>query len=193
MIFKAPQQQFKYLKKKDVVHIWDEVSAYVERFMSQSKGVSLPGFGTFTFIQKKIDIGNSKHILVQRPVFAISEKFAQTHALNYTKYPVAGHIPVHPLNYAAIANETAFSRDDIESSVRHILQVFNKSVQSRKNVEFTFSGIGKLQIRNSKVKMKFFKEFVNSCDQSGKAVAEMQNVIFIFQSLISARFNLIRF
>lgn len=146
--------------------------------MTQTKGVQIPNFGTFTFVQKKIDIGNSKYVLVQRPVFSIAEKFAQTHGLNCTKYPVTGSVPVHPLNYTAIANETPFTRDTIENCVKHVLQVFNRSVQSRKNVEFTFTGIGKLQIRNSKVKMKFFKEFVNSCDQTGKVVSEMQNVRF---------------
>ena len=83
---------------------------------------------------------------------------------------------MHPLNYTAIAQETAFSRDDVELCVKHVLQVFNRSVQSKKNVEFTFTNIGKLQIRNSKVKMKFFKEFVNSCDPSGNVLAQMQNV-----------------
>lgn len=162
---------------EDVIQIWDEVSSYIEKLMSQSKGVSLPGFGTFSFVQKKLDIGNNKFVLLQRPVFAISEKFAQNHGLSYNKYPVTGSIPVHPLNYSAISNETAFSRDNIESCVRHVLQVFNRSVQSRKNIEFTFTGIGKLQIRNSKVKMKFFKDFVNSHDSTGKTVAQMQNVI----------------
>ena len=101
--------------KKDVVHIWDEVSLYIEKFMSQTKGVTIPNFGTFSFVQKKTDIGNNKYVLIQRPVFTIAEKFAQTHALTFTKHPVNGIIPVHPLNYAAIANETAFIRDDIES------------------------------------------------------------------------------
>jgi len=60
--------------------------------MTNSKGVNIPNLGTFSFTQKKIDIGNNKIILVQRPVFVIAERFAQTHALNYTKYPVAGII-----------------------------------------------------------------------------------------------------
>ncbi len=144
--------------------------------MLQLKGVIIQGFGTFTFIQKKIDIGNNKYLLTQRPIFAISEKFAQTHALRYTKYPVAGHIPVHPLNYSAIANETIHKRDDVESCIRHVLQVFNRSIVSRKNVEFTFTNIGKLQIRDSKVKMRFFKSFVNLCDGTGRVIDEMQNV-----------------
>lgn len=146
--------------------------------MIQTKGVSIPGLGTFTFIQKKTDVGNNKFMLIQRPVFVISEKFSQTHGLVNAKYPVAGSIPVHPLNYIAIANETAFSRDDIEVCVKHVLQVLNRSVQAKKNIEFTFTGIGKLQIKNCRIKMKFFKQFVNSVDQSGKAVTEMQNVKF---------------
>ena len=175
----------KTFKNKDVVQIWEEVSSYIERFMSQSKGVAITGFGTFSFIQKKIDIGNNKFLLVQRPVFAISEKFAQTHGLKSTKYPVNGSVPVHPLNYAAIANETAFSRDDIDLCVKHVLQVFNRSVASKKNVEFTFSGIGKLQIRDNKVKMRFFKEFVNACDGTGKVVEDMKNVKLNSLSLIT--------
>lgn len=79
-----------FLFSQDVVQIWDEVSGYIERFMTSNKGVTIPGFGTFSFTQKKIDIGNNKIILVQRPVFSIAEKFAQTHGLQYTKYPVAG-------------------------------------------------------------------------------------------------------
>ncbi|CAF0878677.1 unnamed protein product [Brachionus calyciflorus] len=174
-----------HLKNTDVVQVWNEVSGYIEKYMTKTKGVTIPGFGTFTFVQKKSDIGNSKYILVQRPVFVIAEKFSQTHGLINPKHPVAGSIPVHPLNYAAIANETAFSRDDIELCVKHVLQVFNRSLQSKKNVEFSFNGIGKLIIRNSKVKMKFFKEFVNSVDQTGKAVTEMQNRPNTCDSVIS--------
>lgn len=173
------------LKDTDVVHIWDEVSNYIERFMTSSKGVSIPGFGTFTFIQKKIDIGNNKIILVMRPVFSVAEKFAQTHGLHHTKYPVAGNIPVHPLNYSSIANETAFTRDDVEQCIKHILQVMNRSIQSRKNVEFTFNSIGKLQIRDSKVKMKFFKDFIGNFEDSGKIIADMQNRPNTCDSVIS--------
>jgi len=48
--------------------------------------------------------------------------------------------------------------------VKHVLQVFNRSVAAHRNVEFTFTRIGKLQIRDGKVKMRFFKDFVNEVD-----------------------------
>ena len=54
------------------------------------QGVNIPGLGTFTFSQKKLDVGNNKYILIQRPVFLLSEKFAQTHQVNYTKHHVTG-------------------------------------------------------------------------------------------------------
>lgn len=58
--------------------------------MRAQKGVTIPGLGTFTFVQKKLDIGNNKIILLQRPVFVLSEKFAQTHALQYQKHHTTG-------------------------------------------------------------------------------------------------------
>ncbi|CAF1042699.1 unnamed protein product [Adineta steineri] len=155
------------LTDDDVVKIWDGVSAFIESFMKQSKGVVIPGFGTFTFIHKRIDVGNNKYLLIQRPIFSFSEKFTQTHALKFTHYPVSGSIPVHPLNYFYIQMQSTYTRDQIEQCVKHVLQVFNRSVAAQRNIEFTFSRIGKLQIRDGKVKMRFFKDFVNAVDGSG--------------------------
>lgn len=59
-------------------------------FVFYSQGVQIPNFGTFSFSQRKLDVGNNKYVLMQRPVFNISEKFAQTHGLQFTKYNVPG-------------------------------------------------------------------------------------------------------
>lgn len=131
--------------------------------------MTIPGFGTFTFIHKRTDVGNNKYILLQRPVFVLADKVAQTHGLKFTRYPVNGSIPVHPVNYCLLQTQSTYSRDQIEQCVKHVLQVFNRSVAAQRNVEFTFSRIGKLQIRDRKVKMRFFKDFVTEVDgNSGK-------------------------
>ena len=54
------------------------------------QGVSIQGLGTFTFSQKKLDVGSNKIIVIQRPVFVLSEKFVQTHSLHYTKQHTSG-------------------------------------------------------------------------------------------------------
>jgi nucleoid DNA-binding protein len=129
--------------------------------------VIIPGFGTFSFLHKRIDVGNNKFLLIQRPVFALSEKIVQTHGLKSTRYPINGSIPVHPLNYFYIQTQSIYTRDQIEQCVKHVLQIFNRSIATQRNVEFTFSHIGKLQIRGGKVKMRFFKDFVSAVDESG--------------------------
>ena len=126
----------------------------------------IPGFGTFSFIHKRIDVGNNKYLLLQRPVFVLSEKVAQNHGLKFTHYPVNGSIPVHPLNYFYIQTQSIYTRDQIDQCVKHVLQIFNRSIAAQRNVEFTFSHIGKLQIRNGKVKMRFFKDFVSNVDEN---------------------------
>ena len=78
-----------------------------------------------------------------------------------------GSIPVHPINYFFIQTQSSYTRDQIEQCVKHVLQVFNRSVAAQRNVEFTFSRIGKLQIRDGKVKMRFFKDFVINVDGNG--------------------------
>ena len=54
------------------------------------QGVKIPKFGTFSFSQRRLDVGNNRSITMQRPVFNISEKFANAYGLQFTKYIVPG-------------------------------------------------------------------------------------------------------
>lgn len=80
------------------------------------------------------------------------------------------------LNYSALSFETPFDRDTVEACVKEVLGAVSRSVGAKRNVEFTFSGIGRLQIRDSKVKMKFYKAFINSMDGSGKLLESLRDV-----------------
>ena len=80
------------------------------------------------------------------------------------------------LNFSALAYESPFDRDIVEACVKEVMQALARSVAAKKNVEFTFAGIGRLQIRDSKVKMKFYKEFINSMDGSGRLVEALKDV-----------------
>ena len=92
----------------------------------------------------------------------------------------AGQIPVVPLNYAALSLDSPFDRDTVESCVKEVLNAVARALNAKRNVEFAFQGIGRLQIRDSKVKMKFFSEFVNSMDGTGgKMVEAMKNVSYM--------------
>ncbi|XP_029458125.1 coiled-coil domain-containing protein 81 isoform X2 [Rhinatrema bivittatum] len=156
-----------------------------------SWGVQIPGLGTFTLSRQKQDVGN-KCILIQRPVFHLSEKLAQTHGLKHTKIYATGDIPIVQLNYVALSLWCMFDRDIVEGCVRETLQVLSQSIATKKSVEFNFKGIGLLIFRDCKVKMKFYKEFLNSMDGSGNLVQALSNRPGTCDSVMSGRESIFR-
>nr|BAD18491.1 unnamed protein product [Homo sapiens] len=75
------------LSQEEVSIIWGNVSEFVRRQLTLHKGVQIPAFGTFTFIRQKLEVGNNKFILIQRPVFIMVGKLVQIHGLKQNKRP----------------------------------------------------------------------------------------------------------
>ena len=67
-----------------------------------------------------------------------------------------------------LSNETAFDRDSVEMGVKEVLQALARSLAARKIIHFDFSNVGRLVIRESRVKMRFFREFIATLDSSGE-------------------------
>ena len=80
------------------------------------------------------------------------------------------------LNFSALSFDSPFDRDTVESCIREVVNAVARSLNNKRNVEFTFAGIGRLQIRDTKVKMIFYKDFLNSVDGSGKLVEALKDV-----------------
>ncbi|XP_075054790.1 coiled-coil domain-containing protein 81 [Mixophyes fleayi] len=174
------------LTEDDVSTIWACVSEFIEHQMSLQKGVQIPGLGTFTLSRQKLNVGNNKFTLLQRPVFLLSEKCAQIHGLKYNKIFTTGDIPIVPLNFIALSFACPYNRDTIEGCVKETLTVFSRSVATKQNVEFSFKGIGALIIRELKVKMKFYKEFVNRMDGTGTLIKSLSDRPGTADSVMSA-------
>ena len=150
----------------EVLHIWATVSNFIIRRLIDRKAVNFPGLGLFSVLRKKIDVGNNGKLWVQRPIFILSEKFAQTHGIIYTKYQSAGEIPVIQLNYAMLAAEAGFERDLVEICIKEMIGAFARTVNSTRKGELTFRDVGKLVIKDGKAKMKFIKDFLKAMDGS---------------------------
>ena len=54
------------------------------------QGVQIPGLGTFTFMRQKLEVGNKKFLLIQRPVFIMAEKLVQIHGLKQSRVYTPG-------------------------------------------------------------------------------------------------------
>ncbi|KAF6102509.1 coiled-coil domain containing 81 [Phyllostomus discolor] len=163
------------LSQEEVSTIWEHVSEFVERQLFVHKGVQIPGLGTFTFMRQKLEVGNNKFLLFQRPVFVMAEKLVQLHGLKQNKVHTPGDIPVVPLNFAMISLEGSFNRDTVEGCVKETLLFLSRSISIKKNVEFIFKGIGVLVIRDGRVKMRFLKDFLFKIDGSGALAKALAN------------------
>uniref|UniRef100_A0A0P6J880 Coiled-coil domain-containing protein 81 isoform 1 n=2 Tax=Heterocephalus glaber TaxID=10181 RepID=A0A0P6J880_HETGA len=175
------------LSKEEVSTIWGTVSEFVERQLTLHKGVKIPGLGTFTFTRQKLEVGNNRFILIQRPVFIMAEKLVQIHGLKQNKVYSSGDIPVIPLNFVMISLQSPFTRDTVEGCVKETLLFLSRSISIKKNVEFTFKGIGVLLIRDRKVKMKFYKDFLCTVDGSGTLMKALANRPGTVDSVLSSR------
>ncbi|KAI4877141.1 hypothetical protein NFI96_026497 [Prochilodus magdalenae] len=163
------------LTEHDVDSVWTNVASFIERQMTMQKGVCISGLGTFTFSQLKLDLG-SKCVLIQRPIFVLSERLCQSHGLKQTKpLAAAGDIPVVPLNFTALSMESPFDRDVVEGCVRETLLLLLRTVSTQDNVLFAFKGIGVLMFHHRNVRMKFYKDFISALDGTGKLLWALTN------------------
>ncbi|XP_054829918.1 coiled-coil domain-containing protein 81 [Eublepharis macularius] len=175
------------LTSEEIFSIWDTVFEFVEKQLSMNKGVLIPGLGTFSFLRQKLEIGSNKYSLIQRPVFLLSEKLVQIHGLKRSKIYTPGDIPIVKLNFIVLSLEGPFNRETVEGCVRETLLFFSRSIANKQNVEFTFKGIGVLVIRDNKVKMKFYKDFIQAMDGSGNLLKALSNRPGTVDSVLSGR------
>ncbi|XP_054555561.1 coiled-coil domain-containing protein 81 [Talpa occidentalis] len=125
-------------------------------------------------MRQKLEIGN-KLILIQRPMFVLTEKLVQKHGLKQNKVFIPGDIPVVPLNFVVLSLEGPYNRDTVEGCVKETLLFLSRSISIKQHVEFVFKGIGVLVIKDDKVKMRFFKDFLCTMDGSGALVDVLAN------------------
>ena len=184
---KPKQSSLHSLSEDDIANIWSYISDYIIKQLRQKKGVHINGLGTFTFSHKSVTTGKKTSRAINRPVFIVSEKFVMQHNLPSQKQYQTGDIPVVPLNFAAIAFESPYPRDTVETCAREVLTWLSRSVAENGNIEFVFSSLGRLTIRDKKVKMRFFKEFVGSLDDSRDVLQTMIDRPFTPDSVMTER------
>jgi nucleoid DNA-binding protein len=105
------------ISEADVLQIWNAMCYFIRDEMIKKRGVVIPGFGTFSFTETRLDLGNTKEILKIKPSFTLSDKFIQKHAVEFEKEHVNETLPVSRLNYVAVAERIGhgrYSRDTVE-------------------------------------------------------------------------------
>ena len=102
-------------------------------------------------------------MLKLKPFFLLSDKFAQTHLVEYDKEYVNTAIPVKKINFAAIYDLTKrkYSRDVIEVVINEAFIAVDHFLRSEGIISVPFNGLGILRISivNPKPKKQAVFEF----------------------------------
>jgi nucleoid DNA-binding protein len=158
------------IKESDVLIIWDALAYYIRDEMSRKRGIVLPGFGTFTFVERRLDINCiDKQLLKLKPFFILSDKFAKNHMVDFEKDYVNLAIPVSRLNYAAVSEVTnrKYSREIVELVLNEAFTAIDYFLRVEGLVNIPFNGLGILRIhdKNPKPKKQTYFEFSSAFQQ----------------------------
>lgn len=73
--------------------------------------------------------------------------------LNFFVSFAATHLPVVQLNFAAVSQDSPFSREVVEGCFRETLELLYGALASQKHVSLPFKGVGILSFNNNKVSL----------------------------------------
>ena len=135
------------INEEDVMKIWDALSHYLRDELAKKKGIVIPGFGTFTYVEQRLEIGNKKQLLKLKPFFQVSDKFEKTHNVEFGKEYVNTAIPVTRICYTAIAEITRkYSREVVETVLNESFAAINHFIRAEGVISIPFKGVGVLKI-----------------------------------------------
>jgi hypothetical protein len=158
------------IRESDVLKIWNAMSHFIRDEMTKKRGVVIPGFGTFTFVEQRLDIGNAKELLKIKPSFILSDKFIQKHSIDFEKEFINETIPVSRINYVAVAEilNRKYSRDVVEIVLNEAFMAIDHFLRSDGQVSVPMHQLGCLTINDVVLKPKKQANFEFSPNMFGK-------------------------
>ncbi|CAI6371132.1 unnamed protein product [Macrosiphum euphorbiae] len=125
----------------------------------------IKGIGYFTVARWELNESKVHPNTIRKPVFVIDEKLAKDFNLKRTRPYNSATIPERYLNVIAIAQNYQLNIDMVTHCFKEVVAAFRKLLFEEKNCELPFPKIGKLQIKNKMVKMKYYQEFLDRQNQ----------------------------
>nr|XP_038027958.1 coiled-coil domain-containing protein 81-like [Anas platyrhynchos] len=157
-----------HLQDDEIVKVWDAVSHFIRRQFALNKGVTVPGLGTFFAVKQDRPMAGFKLLDAKKPVFQVSEHFANVHGLPYKKETFPGIPPFVFLNYAWLSLDIGIPRDTVQRCIQETLLFLSYTLAKKQAVDFIFKDIGRLVFRQNRVQMHFSSDFVHNLNSNGQ-------------------------
>eukprot|EP00730_Choanoeca_flexa_P019273 TRINITY_DN9409_c0_g1_i2.p1 TRINITY_DN9409_c0_g1~~TRINITY_DN9409_c0_g1_i2.p1 ORF type:complete len:734 (+),score=132.36 TRINITY_DN9409_c0_g1_i2:54-2255(+) len=151
------------LTEQDVADIWFCVSQWIAERLSQGKGVMLLGLGTFSLAPEN----KGAH-----PTFNLSTSFLASHPVMYKEQAISSSVPIVSLNFTMLSLMANQDRHTVENCVKEIVNALSSEIKQFRpeGISLEFYGIGKLTVKSTKVRFRFFRAFFdNPSTMDGKS------------------------
>ncbi|KAK4816086.1 hypothetical protein QYF61_011311 [Mycteria americana] len=100
--------------------------------------------------------------------------------LKCAKTKIPDETPSVQLDFEQIAADIHFRREIVEACIHETLLFFAGALRDKKEVEFSFKGIGILAVRRKAVSMTFLDDFLLDLDATGNMLAALLEVSLSF-------------
>ena len=132
--------------------VWKATGEAIDASLREKNGVTVPGFGTFTFRANG------------QPCFILSDTFARQSRAVQAKPPVPGRTVAHKLNLSRVASIAGVDKhvagDTVELIARHCASLVNKS-RGAHALRVSFHPVAEVTFSNMKVSVTFVTDFLS--------------------------------
>jgi nucleoid DNA-binding protein len=152
------------LSETDVIVIWNAMSKYIYNEMSKNNAVTVPDFGTFTFVEQRMEIAQRTQIVRFKPYMSLSEKFMQTNSIKQNTELFKQSAHVNKINYTQIClnANNKYARDVIETVLREAFTSIQYFLRTDGHVRIDFPRIGTLKLNLNTMRAQDVFDFLPS-------------------------------
>ena len=149
---KASKRLKSQITQKNFMRVWKATGEAVDAVLREKNGVTVPGFGTFTFRANG------------QPCFILADSFARLSRAEQTKPPVPGRTVSHKLNLTYVASIAGVQKhvagDVVDLIGRHCAGLVNKS-RGNDDLRISFHPVAELTFSNMKLSVTFVTDFLS--------------------------------
>ncbi|KAK2529704.1 hypothetical protein Q9233_006871 [Columba guinea] len=149
------------------------------------QAVRIPGIGTFAVVTKRVALSEQDLVIMERPVFQLEQAVAQDHELRCGCIDIPGRQDVEQLPFAQIASENAVSEGTVQLYMKRTAHLFHACLENRENVAIIWRDVGMLIVQGKDVKMRFYLDFLERLNGSGKMLQALLEMPEMRDSVIS--------
>ncbi|KAI9349434.1 hypothetical protein DFJ73DRAFT_760568 [Zopfochytrium polystomum] len=158
-----------------LLDLWKESTLFVHNQLALRKSINFPGFGSFHI--KRVKQASAEDVDVYIPFFLPSQTWSKVGGYHVSRtVGTAGVQAAEPLNFAAVASQSGFGRDEIEAALKDIVHALFRVLKKGSTVVLPFSNLGRLYFQNREIKLRFYPDFIETVSDRMNSLKEKSSL-----------------